>query len=63
MNYLASTGKLVNVMFIARGSVRPLDIMPLSMALREPPFTTESNWLIMYPNPSVGSFAMSIGKS
>ena len=35
VNYLASAGKIVNVMFIAQGSVRPLDIMPLSMALRE----------------------------
>ena len=63
VNYLASTGRLVNVMFIARGSVRPLHIMPLAMALQEPPFTTESSWLIMYLNPPVGSFTMSIGKS
>ena len=63
VNYLASAGTLVNVMFIARGSMHPLDIMPPSMAVHEPPFTMESNWLIMYLNPPVGSFAMSIGKS
>ena len=59
---LASTGKLVNVTFIAQGSVRPLDILPHFMVLHEHPFTTKSCWVIMYLNPPAENFLTNVGK-